>query len=194
MKKQFGSALVVALSLLGVIAVVVGLLVMSYISAYNTGNQLEKALQATYTNNENILAQYGQKVAEATQVPDMARDDIVKVAREAMQGRYGAEGSKAVFQMITEQNPSVDPMLYRQIQQIIEGGRTEFQNAQTRMIDQKRVYETALGSFWQGMWLRIAGYPKVNLADFKVISTSRAEKAFETGKEDAPIQLRPAKP
>lgn len=194
MKKQFGSALVVALSLLGVIAVVVGLLVMSYISAYNTGNQLEKALQATYTNNENILAQYGQKVAEATQVPDMARDDIVKVAREAMQGRYGAEGSKAVFQMITEQNPSVDPMLYRQIQQIIEGGRTEFQNAQTRMIDQKRVYETALGSFWQGMWLRIAGYPKVNLADFKVISTSRAEKAFETGKEDAPIQLRSTQP
>jgi len=194
MKKQQGSALVIALSILGVIAVIIGVLVMSYISAYNTGNAMEQTLKATYTNNQNILAQYSQKVMEAAQVPDMARDDIVKVAKEAMQGRYGAEGSKAVFQMITEQNPSVDPTLYRQVQQIIEGGRTEFQNAQTRLIDQKRVYETALGSFWQGMWMRIAGYPKVNLADYKVITTDRTERTFQAGKEEAPLQLRQAKP
>lgn len=194
MKNQKGSALVIALSLLGVLAVIAGFLFMSYVSAYNTGNRLEQALKATYKNNENILAQYGQKVLEASQVPDMARDDIVKVARAAMEGRYGEEGSKAVFQMITEQNPNVDPALYRQIQQIIEGGRTQFQDAQTRLIDQKRVYETALGSFWQGMWLRIAGYPKVNLDDFKVITTQRAEQAFQTGKETAPLQLRPTTP
>ncbi len=194
MKKQQGSALVIALSILGILAVIIGVLVMSYISAFNTGNQMEQTLKATYSNNQNILAQYSQKVMEAAQVPDMARDDIVKVAKAAMEGRYGTEGSKAVFQMITEQNPSVDPMLYRQVQQIIEGGRTEFQNAQTRLIDQKRVYETALGSFWQGMWMRIAGYPKVNLADYKVITTDRTERTFQAGKEEAPLQLRPAKP
>ncbi len=194
MKKQNGSALVIALSVLGFLAVVIGVLVMSYISAFNTGNQLEKSLQATYSNNQNILAQYSQKVMEAAQVPDMARDDIVKVAKAAMEGRYGSEGSKAVFQMITEQNPTVDPMLYRQVQQIVEGGRNEFQNAQTRLIDQKRVYETALGSFWQGMWLRIAGYPKVNLADFKVITTDRTEATFQAGKEEAPLPLRANKP
>jgi len=194
MKKQQGSALVIALSILGVIAVIIGVLVMSYISAYNTGNAMEQTLKATYTNNQNILAQYSQKVMEAAQVPDMARDDIVKVAKSAMEGRYGAEGSKAVFQAISEQNPSVDPTLYRQVQQIIEGGRTEFQNAQTRLIDQKRVYETALGSFWQGMWMRIAGYPKVNLADYKVITTDRTERTFQAGKEEAPLQLRQAKP
>lgn len=194
MKKQQGSALVIALSVLGVIAVIIGVLGMSYISAYNMGNSMEQTLKATYSNNQNILAQYSQKVMEAAQVPDMARDDIVKVAKAAMEGRYGTEGSKAVFQMITEQNPSIDPMLYRQVQQIIEGGRTEFQNAQTRLIDQKRVYETSLGSFWQGMWMRIAGYPKVNLADYKVITTDRTERTFEAGKEEAPLQLRQAKP
>jgi len=155
---------------------------------------MEKTIQATFENNKNILAQYGQKVLEAVQVPDMARDDLVKVAREAMEGRYGAEGSQAVFQMITEQNPQVDPGVYRQIQQIIEGGRTEFQNAQTRLIDQKRGYEQALGSFWLGMWLRIAGYPKVDLAEFKIVTTARAERVFEDGKEDAPIRLRSAQP
>lgn len=193
MKNQKGAALVVALSLLGALVALLAVLAFSYISAYNTGNRMEQALKATFANNENILAQFGQKVAEVVQVPDMARDDLIAVTREALQGRYGAEGSQAVFQMLTEQNPSIDPGLYRQIQQVIEGGRNEFQNAQTRLIDQKRAYETALGSFWQGMWLRIAGYPKVNLEDFKVISTSRAQQVFESGVE-APMQLRPANP
>ncbi len=189
-KHQQGSAVTALLITLGVVLAIGGALFLSYVSAYNTGNEMEKTLQATYENNKNVLAQYSQKVLEAAQVPEMARDDIVKVAREAMQGRYGADGSKAVTQVIVEQNPNVDPSLYRQIQQIIEGGRTEFQNSQTRLIDQKRVYETALGSFWKGMWMRIAGYPKINLADIKVVTTDRTEQTFKAGKEEAPLQLR----
>lgn len=190
---QRGSALVVALCFIGFLVVVCGVLAMSYISAFNQGNQKEQAIKATYANNENVLAQYGQKVVEASQVPEMARDDMMKIAREAIGSRYGEDGSKAVFQMLREQNPQVDPQLYRQIQQIIESGRDEFKNSQTRLIDQKRDYETALGSFWTGMWLRVAGYPKINLDDYKVISTDRAQDAFKKGKESAPIQLRPAK-
>lgn len=191
MKHQRGAALAIALSILGVIAALVAVLAMSYISAYNKGNAMEQTLKATYKNNENILATYGQKVMEAAQVPEMARDDLAKVTREAIGGRYGDGGSKAVFQAIVEQNPTVDPELYRKLQQIVEAGRTEFQTAQTLLLDQKRLYETELGSFWGGMWLRIAGYPKVNLADFKMVTTDRAAQAFETGKE-APLQLRPA--
>lgn len=194
MKKQQGSALVIVLSILGVIVAGVIAVVMMAISAYNTGNTLETNIKATYENNKNILGQYGQKVLEAAQVPDMARDDLMKVARAAMEGRYGADGSKAVFQAITEQNPTVDPQLYRQIQQIIEGGRNEFQNAQTRLIDQKATYERALGSFPQGVLMRMVGYPRINLADFKVITTDRTEQTFKNGKEDAPIRLRPTQP
>lgn len=194
MKKQQGSALVIALSILGVIVAGIAVVVMMAISAYNTGNTLEQNIKATYENNKNILGQYGQKVLEAAQVPDMARDDLMKVARAAMEGRYGAEGSKAVFQAINEQNPTVDPQLYRQIQQIIEGGRNEFQNAQTRLIDQKATYERALGSFPQGVLMRMVGYPRINLADFKVITTDRTEQTFKNGKEDAPIRLRPTQP
>lgn len=191
MKNQKGSMLWVALLALAVVVVAAGVGFASYVSAANRGNQLEAGLKATWEDNENILGQYGQKVLEASQVPDMARDDIARVTREAIQGRYGAEGSQAIFQAISEQNPQVDPVLYRNIQQIIEGGRNQFQTGQTRLIDQKRVYETALGTFWGGMWMRIAGYPKVDLAKYKIITTDRASDAFSAGKE-APLQLRPA--
>lgn len=187
---QRGMATGAILVIAGVLAVG-ALLFLSYVSAVNRGNAMEKSLNSTYENNQQILAQFGLRVMEAVQVPGMARDDIEKVARAALEGRYGPDGSKAVFQAINEQNPQVDPELYRKVQQLIESGRLEFQNAQTRLIDQKRAYETALGTFWGGMWLGIAGYPKVDISKFKVITSDRAEQAFDTGKE-APMQLRPA--
>lgn len=174
----------------GLIGMAILIAVMSYIGANNYGVEVESKIKAEYTNNQNILAQYGQKLQEAAQVPDMQRDDFSKVAREAIEARYGAEGSKAMFQWIQEQNPQLDSKVYLKLQQIIESGRDEFKNSQTKLIDVKRSYETNLGYFWRGMWLRIAGFPKINLDDYKVVVTDRAAEAFKSGKEEAPIKLR----
>lgn len=175
-----------------VLAVVgfIGLIAVIAISAYNEGNRFEQTIKATFANNENILAQYGQKVLEASQVTEMNRDDILKTTRAAVEGRYGAEGSKAIFQAINESNPTVDPMLYRKVQQIIEAGREEFKNNQTRLIDVKRSYETALGSFPKGMIMRFVGYPRIDLDKYRFITTDAAAGAFQTGKESGPIKLR----
>ena len=193
MKKENGSALVgVLIGLIGFVLVVVALLFFSYVSASNSGVRMETDIKATYENNQNLLAQYSQKVMEVAQVPAMARDDGIRLARAAIEGRYGENGSQAVFQMLKEQNPTLDASLYRQIQQVVEGGRNEFQTGQTRLIDQKRAYTTALGMFWGGMWMRMAGFPKVNLDDYKIITTDRTQETFKAGKESAPLQLRPA--
>ena len=180
---------VFALSFVVVIIGLIGIVFMSYISAYNTGNRLEQTIKATFENNQNILAQYGNKIAEASQVPAMQRDDVRDIITAALDARYGEEGSQAMFQFIQEQNPNIDSSVYTQIQQIIEAGRKDFEVGQTKLIDQKRVYETALGSFWQGMWMRIAGYPKINLDDYTVVLSQRTIDAFQSGMEE-PIQLR----
>lgn len=190
MSKMKGGAVLAALVVVGILVALAGIAGISYISAYNYGNQMENQLKAAQTDNRNILAQYGQKVMEVAQVPTMYADDVQRVTREAIEGRYGENGSQAAFQWLQEQNPQLDASLYKQIQQVIEAGRTNFENGQRRQIDIRRQYETELGSFWSGMWLQIAGYPKVNLADYDIVSTGRADTAFETKQEDAPIQLR----
>ena len=162
----------------------------SYVSAVNYGAAAEAGIKAAYTNNQNVLAQYSQKVQEVAQVPAMYTEDLTKVTRAAIEGRYGADGSKAVFQWLKEQNPQLDSKVYVKIQQVVESGRDEFKTAQTRLIDEKRVYETALNTFWHGLWLRIAGYPKINLDDYKVITTAQTDATFAAGKETAPIKLR----
>ena len=193
MKYQKGAisgALIAVIVILLLVGSVVGVAAISYISAYNYGNQMDVQLKTKKEDNKNVLAQYGQKVLEITQVPDMYKKDTVEVAQAAIQGRYGPDGSRAMFQMLKEQNPTLDASMYKKIQQVIEAGRNDFQNSQTQMLDIRRTYETALGSFWQGMWLRIAGYPKTALSEYDIVSTDRADTAFKNKKEDGPIQLR----
>ena len=175
---------------LGLAVLVVGLCAVSYISANNYGATIEAQLRAERSNNQNILAGYTQKIKEAAQVPDMYVEDLTKVTNAAIQGRYGKDGSKAVFQWLKEQNPNLDSKLYIKLQQIIESGRDEFKNGQTKMLDVKRQYETQQGYFWRGIWLRMAGFPKVNMDDFKPVIIDSVETAFAKGKEDAPIKLR----
>lgn len=174
-----------------VLGAFVGVGAVSYISAYNTGNRMERLIVATDENNRNILAQYGNRVAEAAQIPAMQRDDLTAVVTAALEGRYGDDGSRAVFQFIQEQNPQIDSTVYVQLQRMIEAGRIEFAAAQTKLVDQKRIYETSLGSFWQGTWMSVAGYPRIDLTEYQIVSTARADDAFKTGVEE-PIQLRPA--
>ena len=164
-----------------------------YVNAYNKANVMENAIAATDESNRGLVGKYGLKIAEAAQVPAMARDDIQVLIRDAVEGRYGQEGSQAVFQAIREVNPTVDSALYRNIQLLIDAGRTDIQDGQKRLVDQKRMYQTALDSFFEGKLMHVAGYPKMDLSAYKVLSTDRADEAFKTRRE-TPVQLRSTLP
>ena len=172
---------------LGIVAAVAFALIASYVTNANYGNRAERVLEATWEDNENILAQYSLKVNEVVQVPAMYKNDFKEVYEAAMSGRYGDNGSEAMFQFLKEQNPQLDSALYIKIQQIMEAGRNEFKVAQTRLVDQKRVYVTNLGYVWKGFWLDTAGYPMLNVGfqggadDFEIITSEYAIDAFETG-------------
>lgn len=184
----------------GAFLAIAALISFSLVGASNSAVRMQSNIQAKSQDVDNILSNYGQKVQEAAQVPNMQTDALKEVMRTALSARYGADGSKATMQWIHENYPGqVDPQLYRQIQQIIEAGRTDFQNAQTGLIDEKRVYLTTLDTIPGGTMMRMMGYPTINVGyhggkdDYKVILTDRAADARATGREAGPIQLSPAK-
>lgn len=162
----------------------------SYVSANNYGVKVEAELKASRDNNQNILAQYQQRVLEAAQVPDMYKDDFKEVISASMTGRYGDNGSQAMFQWIKEHDINFDSKLYANLQDIIAGGRKDFENGQRKMLDIRKGYEAQLGYFWRGLWLRIAGFPKIDFKDYQPIVTDRVEEVFEKGKESSPLKLR----
>lgn len=176
-------------AMMAVVAGIIGICVLSYVSAYGTANKLEQGLIAAQEDSRNVLATYSSTILEATQIPEMQRDDLTAVVTAALDARYGEEGSRAMFQFIQEQNPQIDSAVYIKLQQIIQAGRGDFAVAQRKLVDLKRVYNTHLGSLWTGMWMRVAGFPKIDLDDFEIVTNARTEEAFRT-KRDEPIKLR----
>lgn len=175
------------LAIAAVIGVVIG---ANWLGAANTGAALESQIKATQDNNRQVLGQYTIRIAEMGQVPAMQRDDLSKVMTDAFEGRYGEDGSQAVFQWIKEAYPGqVDNQLYRNLQTEMSAGRIEFASNQTKLLDQKRVYETKLNQPISGLFLKMAGYPKIDLDSIRIVSSQAAEKAFETGL-DEPVKLR----
>ena len=66
----------------------------------------------------------------------------------------------------------------------MESGRKDFQREQTRMIDAVRDYKIKLGNMPSGFFLNMMGYPKVNLENYRAVSTERVRNMFETGTEE----------
>lgn len=183
--KQRGN-MVVGIAIAAIVGVIAVGAIGSYVSAANYGNRSERQLEAKYADNENVLSSGYQKLKGVAGVTKMATEDQINIFKAAIQGRYGADGSKAVFQMIKEQNPTVDAQLYRKVQQVVESTQDEFKASQTQMLDIKRSYQTELGTVWKGMWMGIAGYPKIDLNKYVIVSSEGASEAFKTKKQAAP--------
>lgn len=180
MKYVLGLLIVIVLAVVGLFA--------NYVKYHNLGVQYEQKLEATWQENKVTLNTYTTKVQETAQVPGMFKKDLLEVVEATFQGRYGKDGSKAVFQFIQEKNMSLDPQMYRQIQQVIESGRNEFQTSQKQLIDVKRAYDTQLNMFWSGFWLKFTGHPKVDLNKYKIVVLKDVDVKFESG-EDSIIKL-----
>jgi len=186
-KKGLSTGAIVGFVLAGflVLVVAVGIsLFMGYVSASNGGVQAESRIEQLNKDSENVLSTSTIKIKNMAQIPGMYVKDLKEIIRDTFEGRYGKDGSKAVVQFIQEQNHQVDSKLYLNIQNEMAAGQDEFRIAQSNKLTACRNYENSLGYFWQGMFLKWAGYPKKDLAKLcQVVSDDQTQEAFKTGKQ-----------
>lgn len=191
MLKQKGSVLA---ALLVFLVLIVGIAVVAITFVYNTkiwAVDTENTIMTKYQDNQNIKSNLTTTVMETLGVAEAYRDDLYGVIDRTFEGRYGENGSQAVFQMLTENNLVLDSEMYKSVQRIIEAGRLEFRDAQRMLLDQQRVYQTKLDYPIRGFVLNMLGYPSDKYKDMKIgiIIDNKTRTQFET-KVDEPLKLR----
>lgn len=159
--------------------------VVSVVGIYNNCISHEASIKAQYSENQNNYDKLFKTVAETAQVPTMYAKDLQNLYVSTTRTRYGQGGSKAVFQFIKEHNPTLDSSLYKQVQQVIESGRIDFESKQASLIDRKRVYEsTILNTAVTGSVAKVLGFPKIDLAKFDIVTSATTDNAFSTKKAE----------
>jgi hypothetical protein len=189
MKNQRGS--VAAFAALGlflfvfVASIIAGIMVISKRNAFV---RVENNIMTAYEESKNVHSNYVLRIQEMAQVPKMATKQLTEIIKASNEGRYGKDGSKAVFQFLKEQNPNIDQSLYTNIQKEVSGGRLDFQSKITRVIDNKKVAYNMLDDTVGGFILKdILGMPRKNIGydggkdDYPVIMSETSVETFKTG-------------
>ena len=172
-----------------VIALVIGIFGASLfgyvVSLNNDCVTNEQSVIAQYKENQNNYDNFYKKVKETAHVSEKYAADFKSIYDTMMKGRYGENGSKAIFNWIKENNPTLDSSLYKQVQQVIESGRNDFEINQKMLIDKKRVYELVLQKFPNSLFVKFLGFPKIDMTKFDIVTSEATEQAFETKKAEA---------
>lgn len=187
MMKQRGSAAIWALAVIGMMIILGASIVMYAFSVRNGFVRLENQIVATYEDAKSMNSQYTLKIREMAQIPKMATNQLSELVEKTLSSRYGEDGSEALFQFIQEQNPSIAPELYTNIQKAITGGRSDFEAKMKMLNDKKQIAYTQLETQPSGFILEFMGMPRKNIGyngtkdDYPVIMSEDAQETFRTG-------------
>jgi len=166
----------IALGIVVFLAVVAGLMWMSY---NNTEIRLRNQIGAQQKSNEAVFDNTWKIIKEQAGIADQYKEAFAKIYPDLMAGRYGNARGGALLSFITESNPQFDTKLYEKVSNSIEAQRTVFTNEQKKLLDLKREHDNVRMTFPGSVF--VGSRPAIEVV---VVTSTRTEKAFNTGKDD----------
>ena len=184
--------LIIGSGILMAVIIVLAFMVMTVIGSMNQIAETRRGIQAAYKNAQNVNSSYVGKLQETAQIPDKYAADLSKVYSATMEGRYGKDGSKAMFNWIQEHNPNFDSSLYQKLQTIIDEGRSNFEQSQMLVIDRvesgRQLLHTYPGGWFIGVANSLLDAPNrltdEYLNSIKIITLASTQKKYETGTDE----------
>jgi len=152
---------------------------LSYISYSNNEIRLRNTIEAKQKDNTSEFDNMWKKIAQVTQVTEKDRDSLMQVFNSYAAARTGGDNNQLVMKWIQESIPNVSNELFKNLQNIIVSSRDSWTMRQKELIsinnERNILLEQFPGSFF------LSGRPKIEI---KIITSSRTDKTFETGKDD----------
>jgi hypothetical protein len=180
--------------------------IVTIISWNNGVVAAEQGVLAQWRNNQNEYDSFWKKVQEVAQVPGKYKEDFKDLLVSETSAKYGASGSQATFQWFKDRDINFSSEMYVKVQNVIESGRNDFKRGQTELVDKQRRLTTEVKQFPGSMLASLMNVPapvhgkyapkedidgdgKLTVLDYPIVTSSKTEAVFESGKDDAPIAV-----
>lgn len=175
--------------ILGIAAIGIGAICFSaYVDANTYRADMLHTMEAYFQDDEQALGSYGNAAQEIAQTAGLQADLTAKIVSEANKARYGEDGSKASWAWLKEANPNLPDKVFNDLSALIQTGRIDQKDRNTRRTDICRRWKTSKDYLWTGFWLdRVekSDDPENILKWCKVISSDYASDTYTSGKGNA---------
>jgi len=169
------------------LSVIIGIALVFFIAIYVVMNisysnkeiRLKNLVTAQVDTRDANYDKTWKVISQQVQLTEKYAEDFKEVYKGMLQGRYGEQGSQAMWQWIREQNPQLDASMYKTVQNTIEAQREQFFVEQKKLISMDREHKNLRETF-PGSWF-VGDRPSV---EFNIITSQKTKIAAETGEEN----------
>ena len=167
-------------ALVVMIALGIFLMDMSYQNSYE---RIGQDIEAQYKKIESNYEKMSRVILQQAGILNKYSNDFKEIYKGMMQGRYGKEGSKAMWQWIKEQNPQIDASLYAKLMTTVEAQRQGFDRQQAKVSDMvaesNKMLKTKPSKWFVDGEIKVA----------KIVSSSTTKAIVASGVDDTSNDL-----
>jgi beta-lactam-binding protein with PASTA domain len=171
--------LIAVLGLAGTFAVGLLLIVFMWMNYSNSEVRLRNAIVAKQKDNQNEMDAMWKNISQTAQVADKDRQSLMQIFNGYAQARSGEGDNQAIFKWIKESVPNVDTKTFQNLQNIIVSQRDGFKFRQKELLDLNREHDNIIDTYPSHLF--VGGRGKI---DVVIVTSTRTDNAFKTGKDD----------
>ncbi len=151
------------------------------VSTYNTASRIHNLYDSKLVDNTSEFDNMWKKISQTAQIPEAKKNAFREIFEGYATARTGNGDGGSMMKWVQESIPNPDLSEYKDVMNIITGSRDSWTNRQKELVDIARQYNEMLSVFPSNIFLGLFGMTKI---DAKVVTSSRTDNAFKTGKDD----------
>lgn len=172
------------LAVIGLIGAGILLVVVLFgmgVSFHNKEVRLRNLITNKQTDNKSEMDAMWKIIDQNAQVTIMQKDALKEIFNDYAAGRTPANDSGSLMRWVQESVPNVDQKTYTLLMNTITAQRDSFKFRQKELLDFKREHDNLIDTFPNNIFAGILGRHKI---DVVIVTSTRTENAFKTGKDD----------
>lgn len=183
------SGKVIGIGIVCIIVLVFVWLVCAVIGVSNREVTLRTTIETKQKDNTSEFDNMWKKISQVAQVTEGQKNAIMEIMVGYANARsQGRDGAGSFVNALHEAIPNVDTTTFNNLQNIIVASRDAFTFRQKELLDLSREHTILLRRFPEGAILTFMGRKTI---DVTIVTSSRTEKAFATGKDDDTDVFKP---